>query len=398
MTEKLYLEDSLLLTFDAEIDAVAEYEGRPSLILNRSAFYGEAGGQLGDQGVLRLGDRELTVVDCQYLGDQLHHILETAPEGVRAGAAVHGAIAFARRRDMMSQHTGQHLFSAALFEIGEAETVSSRLGSRTSTIDLDCELSAETIAAVADRVNDLILEDRPVRPLFPDEVALAAMKLRRLPKVTENIRVLEIEGYDLTPCGGTHCRATGEIGPLVVTAIERYKGGSRISFICGKRVLDHLREQTAFLESVGERLGSGAAGIAESVDALLREQQETARQLGEVRAERNTLLCAELHRAHPPRDGFVPITVVREHDDLESLRSIARTLARREDVVALVAGRDPKSGDWRIILERGEAADFDAGGWFRDPGKALGARGGGRPQRAEGRFPGDADPTSIDLA
>jgi len=395
MTTWNHLDDPLNLEFRARLVAVDRFAERPSLILDRSAFYGESGGQLGDRGILVIDGCDIPVEDCQFDADgRLHHLAEKVPDNIAAGAEVMATIAFDRRRDMMSQHTGQHLLSAALYRLTGAETVSSRLGSRNATIDTDRLLSSEQLNEVEDHVNRIVLENRPVRPHYPDDAALAAMNLRRPPKVSEGIRVLEIEDYDFTPCGGTHCRATGEIGPIHITGTERYKGGTRLHFLCGQRVLEHLREREAVLEDLGQKLGCGAAGVTESIEALQKEQTLTARALGDVRAERNALLADALHRTHPVSER-TPIVLIREGDDLKSLRSLASALARRDDVIALVAGRDEKGRDWRVILERGAAVTFDAGAWFRTRGSELGGRGGGRPNKAEGRFPADLDPDKL---
>jgi len=399
MTEKLYLEDSLNLEFEATVVRQSDYQGTPSLLLDRSAFYGEAGGQCGDRGVLHCTDQCLQVVDCQYdKSGALHHLLAQQPGDLAAGLSLHGEVDLSFRRDMMSQHSGQHLLSAALYAELGAETVSSRLGKTTSTVDIDTSPDPKAIDGVVDRVNDLILEDRPIRVLFPDADQLAGLGLRRMPKVTENIRILEVDGFDRTPCGGTHCISTGCIGPVYVTGLERYKGGTRIHFVAGKRCLAFLADRDRQIHELGEQLACGAAGVSESLAAMQRELKQRNEELGRARTMLNELLCDQLHQDHPPTGTQTPIVIVRPEDDLKSLRSLASALVRREDVVALVVGRDPKSGDWRVVLERSANGAFDANGWFRTVGAELGGRGGGRPNRAEGRFPADLDPSRLTIA
>jgi len=401
MTEKLYLNDSLLLSFEARVIAVDDWNGRPTATLDRSAFYPEAGGQLGDTGTLVLNEAVYRVADTQYDdAKRCRHILETPlPEG-SIGARIDGHVDFARRRDMMSQHTGQHLLSAVFNQLLGAKTRSSRLGSTVSTLDLAIDpLSDKELAEVVDLANDLVLEDRAVRVHYPTEAELAAMNLRRRPKVTTRIRILEIEDYDFTPCGGTHCLRTGQIGPIHVTGAERYKGGTRVHFLAGRRALTHHRAQDGVLENLGQTLGCGAAGVTEAVAALQNELRERNQQLGETRNALMAAICADLHQAHPPHaDGPTPIVAIREGDDLASLRALANALAKRPDVAAMTAGRDPKSGDWRVVLQRGAEADFDAGAWFRERARDYGGRGGGRPERAEGRFPAEVDIRSVPLA
>lgn len=400
-TEKLYLDDSLLLDFEATVVATGDYEGRPSILLDRSAFYGEAGGQLGDRGRLTIGDRCFAVEDCRYDKENaLHHLVDGPVTAIHAGASATGKVAFDHRRDMMSQHTGQHLLSAVFAKLPGAKTVSSRLGAQYATLDLKVsDLSESQLQRVSDRANDLVLEDRPVRPLYPSGSELAAMPLRRTVKVRENIRVLEIEGFDFTPCGGTHCSSTGRIGPIFILNHTRYKGMTRVTFLAGKRALEHHRHQNQRLNGLGEQLGCGAAGVEELVIRIQADLRECHQQLGQARAALMQGLTERLHRENPPAGGaFTPILVIREREDLASLRLLATTLARRPDVVALVIGKDPKSGDWRATLERGERADFHAGSWFKTRASRWGARGGGRPERAEGGFPAATDWREVEKA
>ena len=393
-TEKLYLDEPLRLAFQARLLAVSRWQGQTSVLLDRSAFYGESGGQLGDRGLLLCDGNPCRIGDTQYdEKGRLHHLVAGDPPPLREGAPVEGSVEFAHRRDMMSQHTGQHLLSAIFYRELAAETLSSRLGSRSSTLDLDiAHLEDDQVERVVDLVNEVILENRPIRPLYPDKEQLEAMNLRRMPKVTRHIRILEIEAYDRTPCGGTHCSATGQIGPLFITGRERYKGGMRLHFLVGRRVLEHHRGLAANLNHLGERLGCGAAGVLEAVTRMENDLRERSLQLGQTRADLVALLRDRIYEQHPaPPTGTTRIVLVRRNDDLDTLRALAAALAKRADVVAMVAGRDPKSGDWRLIVERGDGADFHAGTWFREQGRALGGRGGGRPNRAEGSFPGEVD-------
>ena len=152
-TERLHLTDSLLLRFEARVLKAAEWNGAPSVLLDRTAFYAEGGGQLGDQGVLHWEGGELTVTDVQISdAGEVHHILSQPAPGAIVGLVVRGAIDEQRRRDFMSQHTGQHMLSRALLDVAGAETVSSRLGSETSTIDLSLPSIDDAVLARAEEL------------------------------------------------------------------------------------------------------------------------------------------------------------------------------------------------------------------------------------------------------
>lgn len=399
-TEKLHLNDSWQFEFNARLRAISTYHKQPSLVLDRSAFYGESGGQLGDQGTLEIAGEKVNVVDTQLDEDgHHHHLVAQIPAAAEPGLAVTAQVDVNHRRDMMSQHSGQHLLSAICWRELQAKTISSRLGSSDSTIDIDlAEITPQQLTHLEDVANQLVMDARPMRIHYPDQAALAAMKLRRTPKVTDNIRIIEIADYDFTPCGGTHCDNTGQIGPIAIVSSERYKGGTRLHFVAGMRAIQHMRTMHQRLDNLGESLGCGLAGVEESVTKLQHELRTRSQEAGELRANLADMLTDQLLADHPPRDtGGTPIIVVREKDDLASLRTLAERLSKRPDVVALVAGIDPKSGDWRLVLMAGGASGFHAGQWFRGPGQAVGARGGGRPERAEGRLPADQDPRTLTL-
>lgn len=214
-TEKLYWADPFATEGEARVVALRTWNGAPTVVLDRTVFYPEGGGQLGDRGVLRSADgAEVAVLDTQIDDDGLvHHVLAAPWSAGAEGAVVHGAIDRERRRDFMSQHTGQHLLSAALAQVCRGETVSSRLGAETSTIDLDrTSIDGAALADAEALTNAWVLEDRAVEVTFPDAAALAALPLRRAPKVSDGIRVVHVVGADCSPCGGTHCLRTGQVG------------------------------------------------------------------------------------------------------------------------------------------------------------------------------------------
>lgn len=396
ITEKLYLNQSLLLEFEAQVVAVTG----SSIVLDRSAFYGEAGGQMSDEGQIIYEGENLAVIDCQYdaKGD-LQHVLGKGTLVPPIGARIRGQVGHQRRREMMSQHSGQHLISTLFAQMLGGETVSSRLGSSTSTIDLELdELSDEQLQEVMERANEIVMENRPMQLLYPRPEEIARMKMRRPPKVTSNIRIVEIEGIDQTPCGGTHCSATGEIGPIHAIGRERFKQGIRVIFLCGTRVLARLARLEADLQRLGLLLGSGCAGVEESVIKLQKVIKHQNHRLGLARASLLKQQTEKLWLAHPPQaTGFTAILVQEPEHELDELRALAAALAQREDVVALVLGKDKKSGDWRFVLESGTATGFSAGAWIKEQVRPLGGRGGGRANHAEGTLPADWDPTSLQL-
>jgi len=397
-TEKLYFEDPLLTRFEARVLRVDQLGGNPSLVLDRTLFYPEGGGQLGDQGMLEVDGREVVVTDTQIdpAGD-IHHLTDVPIDESMLEASAKGEIDVRRRRDHMAQHTGQHMLSCALIEVAKAETVSSRLGAERSTIDVDvAKLDEALVARAEDLVNDLIFEDRLVRTHFPSADELRAMPLRRPPKVEDGIRIVEVEGLDFSPCGGTHCTRTGQIGLIHVVGLERYKGGTRVTFVAGRRALDDYRAKERVLRELAQTFTCGLLDVPNAVTKLRAELKTRTESFANARGELVLLLGERLLAENPPHEsGTTKIVVVREGDELAAIRTLAGGLAKRADVVAIVASREREGGDYLIAIERGKTASFDAGAWLKAKTAAHGGRGGGRPERAEGRLPATADVRAI---
>src|SRR5215468_2067323 len=236
MTHRLYHDDAYLRRFDAEVVAITTYRSRPAVVLDRTTFYPEAGGQLGDRG--RLG--ELAVVDTQEADDgAIVHLIEGEPPAV--GSRITGELDWLRRRQHMAQHTAQHLLSGALLDRAQASTASARLGESALTIDLARDRIPESeLAAAEDLANDVVDDDLAIRAWFPTTDELAALKLRRDPKVSADIRVVAIGDYDFSPCGGTHCARTSQLGAIRITSTERYKGMTRVTFGAARRARAEL--------------------------------------------------------------------------------------------------------------------------------------------------------------
>jgi alanyl-tRNA synthetase len=405
MTEKLYWSDPHLTSFEAGRLEIAEYGGNPSIVLGRTLFYPEGGGQLGDTGTLHvfggLGAKgpsvrlKLEVVDTQI--DQrgtIHHVLASAPPAETRAALdgdlfVRGSIDASRRRDHMSQHTAQHALSRALEDVARAETISARLGASACTIDVSRpSIPDAELHCAEDLVNALVASDVPIRTLYPEPDRLGQLPLRKQPKVTEGVvRIIDIESFDMTPCGGTHCTRTGQIGQVRMVGMEKYKGQLRITFHAGRRALDDARAKHRTLSTLASDLTCGVFDVPEAV-AKIRAELKTARaQLEVTRAEVAELVAAATLASRAKATGPTVVALLRPNDDVAALRVLAGKLAEDAHLVALTASADPATGELVVVLQRGSAGRLDCGAFMQTRTKALGGRGGGRPERAEGRFP-----------
>jgi alanyl-tRNA synthetase len=384
-TRRLDHGDPFLLDFDARVLDAGLHDGRPAVVLDASAFYPESGGQLADLGTL--GDAAITDVQ---VGDDgvVRHYLADAAALPPPGATLTGHIDRGRRRQHMALHTGQHMLSRALLDEAGGETVSSRLGSSACTIDLHLAAVDEAAVARAEAlVNSVVDDDRAVRAYFPTPDELAALPLRRAPKVTENIRVVDVGGFDVSPCGGTHCTRTAQVVGVTVTGIERYKGKVRVTFLAGRLAWTELTAHSRALVAIGRSFSSKPLETAGAIERLRAELTASREAHGATRAQWASLLGDGLATEAIAR-GEGRVVTALEGVPLDTLRTLASAVTGR-GLVALLASRVDDA--MVATVARPEGSSFDCGAWFKRAAAAHGGRGGGKADRAEGRFPAGTD-------
>jgi alanyl-tRNA synthetase len=390
-TDRLYLHDATTLAFDSTVVAVGTFDGRASVALGASAFYPESGGQLADTGTLTWESGELRVSDVQ-LDDAgvVHHLFEGDTALPPAGTPVRGAIDRARRRVHTALHTAQHMLSRALLDEGSAPTISARLGESACTIDLDVPSVAEAWVAKAEAlVNDVIDDDRPIRTFFPTPEELAKLALRRAPKVTHDVRVVAIEGFDVSPCGGTHATRSSQVGLVKVTGLERHKGKVRLSFTAGPRARGDLGRAFDLTSALARDLTCGPPDVVAAVDKLkkaLSDERAANKQhvsaLAELRADS---LLATL-------EPGVPAVLELPGATVERLRSLAGRFTAAGRVAILSGG---SGGARPLVVSVPDGSATDAGALLRAIAERGGGRGGGRKNHAEGSLP--EGPRLVDL-
>lgn len=387
-TERLYYDAPLLVEFRARVQAHSELGGKVSVLLDRTAFYPESGGQMADRGTLGGVD----ILDVQVGPDgALHHVLAGNPPEVNA--EVVGHIDAERRRVHMSLHTGQHILSRALLDVAKAETVSARLGENACTIDVDvANLVERDVARAEDLANAVIDGDVVIRSFFPDPEELARLPLRREPKVSDRVRVIQIGDFDLTPCGGTHCLRSAQVGFIHIVGVERYKGGTRVTFGAGRRAREQLVGESLLLRALGQELSSGPQDVAAAVEKLRRELAAAREALGHARARLAQRAADEIIVA-ARAEGRDTIIAQLEDAPAELLRAVAKRVTALPYAVAILAGQDDEGSP--VVIARGNTSGFDCGAFLKRAAQAAGGRGGGRPERAEGRIPAGVDWPSL---
>jgi alanyl-tRNA synthetase len=404
-TERLYYHDSRLVEFDAHVVSLSELDdGQIAVTLDRTAFYPTGGGQPTDTGTL--GDAR--VVDCIDAEDQgvLHVIQGPAPD---VGDSVHGEIDWLRRLDHLQQHTGQHILSAAFVQLFNAPTLSFRV------LEHECELDValtdpaeERIEQAVDLANQIIWESRQisVREVTAEEAA--ALPLRKEPARAGDLRVIEIDDFDLTPCGGTHASSTGEVGVIAVRSWERAKGLTRIHFMAGIRALADYRKANRTAREVAALFSAGRDDSPALVTRLVEENKKLRRHVDELeqlacRVEADDLLRCRTGSGRDPvmtstleeRDnrpikgeGAVDETdscvIARVFDDrgAESLKHLALALIAHPRTIALLGSRDGDTA--RLVFARSTDASGDMNRLMRGACSLIDGRGGGKPDMAQG--------------
>jgi len=377
-TQRLHYDDSLRLTFDAEVVGHGAVGDRPSVVLDQSAFYPESGGQLADHGTLD----EARVVDVQVddVG-RVHHVLEGPLPSL--GSQVVGVVDETRRRIHMAQHTGQHMLSGALAQ-ADAPTRSSRLGKRRCTIDLDtADVTDRAIARAESLVNGLIDADLPVRAWYPDPSQLATLPLRRAIKVNSAVRIVAIGDFDHTPCGGTHCTSTAQVGLLRVTATEAYKGGLRLTFAAGPRARTRLFQEAALIQDLARHFTCNPEAVQAAVDKLTRQLKDSKATL-----KANESLITDALATRLLTDPADPLIAALPDAAPPVLRSLAARITHTGRVAALMGAAG------HVVLARPDTSTLDCGAALKRLAAALKGRGGGRPHHAEGKLPPDTEFTA----
>ncbi len=372
MTRRLYHDDAYLRRFDAEVIAHTTYKDKPGFILDQTAFYPEAGGQLGDRG--RIADVEILDTQENDEGSIVHLVAGDRPA---IGTRVTGEIEWARRRQHMAQHTAQHLLSGTLLDRAQAPTASARLGESALTIDAARDRIPDgELAAAEDLANDLIDDDLVIRAWFPTADELASMKLRRDPKVSADIRVVAIGDYDFSPCGGTHCARTAQLGSIRITSTERYKGMTRVTFTAGRRARTEMFTRDQVLRGLATQFSCGPTEVPAAIDKLRRDAETSSTEITNLRSRLASLVVASF--------AGTGAVVAAIPGDAELVRNVAAKLVSAGRDAILSASTDDGTV---VVLMRTQGSTLDCGALWKQLAAKLGGRGGGKADRAEGRLP-----------
>jgi alanyl-tRNA synthetase len=374
MTARLYYTDPYLREFDATVVATTTHDGRAAVVLDRTAFYPTSGGQPYDVGTL--SDAHVIEVLDDDEGRVLHVV-----DRVPGAAAVRGAIDWTRRFDHMQQHTGQHVLSAAFDRLLGARTESFHLGTEYSTIDLARDLSPADVARAETEANRVVWEDRPVEVRFASAAEAATLGMRKESKREGTLRLIDVQDFDLSACGGTHVARTGAIGVIAVSATERFRGGLRVTFLCGGRALHGFHALRDVVGGSVRALSVLPAELPAAIERLQAEGRDQRRQVKDLQTQLAAHEADALAGTGVEAGAVRLVAAARAGWDAAALKIIAARIAERPGHVAVLIGDPPASP---IVVARAPDAAVDAGAVLKQLVQRHGGKGGGRADLAQG--------------
>jgi alanyl-tRNA synthetase len=391
MTKRLYYDRPELWEFESVVEdilAPSAEQPRPGIILRETAFYPTSGGQLHDTGWLTLdsSDRIRVSEVAEHEDRRIVHYLE-APVRAAAGTAVRGVIDSERRRDHMQQHSGQHVLSAAFVELFQAATVSFHMGDDECSIDLATPaLNAEQVAAVEKRANQIVLENRLVQIRYVSRAEAEKLGLRKLPPAErDQLRLIEVTGFDRSACGGTHVAATGQIGAILLRKTEKVRQGTRVEFVCGERAVRTARRDYAALTESAALFSAQVWDTPNQIRKSLEDAKLLRKQRGEALEQLAEAMALVALAGQPAADGRKVIVRSFADRDISFAKLFAQKAVRTGvPVVALVASAmNPPS----LVFAQSAGGTADMGALLKQVLSSVGGRGGGSRDFAQGGVP-----------
>lgn len=379
MTERLYEDNAYEVAFSAEVISVTPVKNGAEVVLSRTCFFPEEGGQSADRGTL-MG---FPVIDVQISDGVITHTVGAvdACDAFRVGETVTGQIDWEFRFRNMQMHSAEHICSGLVHSHFGFDNVGFHLSENSATMDYNGELTKEQVEAIETEVNRIIVEGRRIKAWYPSPEELKTLPYRSKKELTGPVRIVEIEGTDLCACCATHVRSTSEIGLFKVVSSERYKGGTRLHYLAGFRALSYFRECMAFLGEAGQILSAKQTDIVPAIRSLSNEVKELRFRLGSMERE---LADAAIERYFKKRGGEDGKKLAADAVlFLSGDASVARhALDRMEELFdgtcALFIGQD---GSYRYFLERQGGTVTEIGNVLKEQ---LSARGGGKPFSVSG--------------
>ena len=366
MTERLY-DNSKLTTFEATVISCSPAGKYYELTLDRSAFFPEGGGQKGDVGLID----SVKVLDTYEKNGEVVHKC-TAP--IEAGMQVSGEVDADIRLRRMQNHSGEHLLMGFIHRKTGLENVGFHLGSDDVTLDLDGVIPTETLIECEFLANKAIAADLPVTISYPDSESLKTLEYRSKLEMTENVRIVTIEGVDVCACCAPHVASTGQIGIIKVLSAESYKGGTRLHILCGLDAFELIRNRMDELSAISRLLSAKPEKILEQTKRLIDENDALKRQLADIEQRKAARIISSL--SNSTRGSFCVFT---EGLNTASMRDIANEAVKLTDGAAGIFCQNENGWNYIIASDSLPLRSMSA-----QINSALNGKGGGSDKMLQG--------------
>ena len=379
MTKRLYYQNSYLKEFRAKVLKKIKIVNQPAVVLDETAFYPTSGGQPYDKGLIQ----NIPVVEVLEDNNEIIHILKEELKE-KINCEVVGKIDWKRRFDHMQQHLGQHILSGALMKLWGVETVSFHLGEEVCTLDIAKEELTEEEAKKAEEcANEIIFDNRPVKCYFVEGgEELKGLNLRKVLEKTGKIRIIEVEDFDFSACGGTHCRATGEVGLIKITKWEKRGEKIRLEFICGRRAWKDYFWKNEVTKNISNKLTIKDSELGEAIDRILEERKEIRKELKEFKEKLQDYEVRNLiNESSLKDDGIKIISKIFEDKNFQEVTELVQKIINLDESVVVLFGIKDKGA--KILFACSRALKYDMNKLIREAGKFIEGRGGGAPNFAQ---------------
>lgn len=382
MTEKLYLQNPYLKEISAFIVEQYYRDGKHHIILDRTIFFPHmSGGQPGDKGTINGQE----VLISYEEGDNIVHILENRIYTDKDRVTIE--IDWERRLDLMQQHTGQHLLSSVFLKLLNCDTVGFYIGTEYVYIDLDIsEISLEDCNKVEYLVNKIIQSNFEIKSYIIDSKEVSKLPLIKQPSVDNNIRIVEIDSYDYSPCSGTHLNYTGELGIIKIRKWEKYKDYTRLEFVCGSRALQDYSWKNQYIKEISLLLSSKDRDVLDRVNKLYNDRDLLGK---ENRALRESIYQYKaqslVQKGHQIQDRNY-IFETFENKDSKEIELISNYINRNYDnVIQVYIIKHETHG--QFIVKRSNNLDINLRLLYEELASKYKTKGGGSPLAIQGMIP-----------
>ena len=375
MSSKLFYENRYLKEFDATVKSCTPDKKGWAVVLDRTAFYPEGGGQPCDHGVMTAGEMTANIIDVREKNGQIIHYSDTE---IPAGTQVHGEIDWKRRFDMMQQHTGEHIFSGVVNSMFGYNNVGFHLSEKDNVVDFDGFMTKEDIKAVMDRCNETVWLNQAVTAEYPENVN--EMEYRSKKELSGPIRIVAAGDADVCACCGTHVSRAGEIGMVKMLSVEKFREGVRMEMICGKRVLDYLQMVNGQNHEISVKLSAKPDQTAKAVQRL---QDENFQLKGRVMQMEEELFASEAEKWQGSQEALI----FKEGLEADSVRRLADLILRGCSGQCAVFSRNA-DGTYKYAIG---AKEGDLRAFTKEMNAALNGRGGGKPLFVQGSVQADEE-------